>query len=80
MDSLLSKARRDEIQRYNEEVRQDREILKTITEAVLYLSRQEMVFRDHEESEGSLNKVIIDSCSSPMPSLILFLDEDCMVD
>ena len=37
VDSLLSQARRDEIQRQNEEVRQNREILKTVTDAVLYL-------------------------------------------
>ena len=54
--SLLSQARRDEIQRHNEEVRQNREILKTVTEAVLYLSKQELAFRGHDESEDSLNK------------------------
>ena len=43
--SLLSQARRDEIQRHNEEVRQNREILKTVTDAVLYLFKQELAFR-----------------------------------
>jgi uncharacterized protein (DUF488 family) len=56
VDSLISQARRDEIQCHNEEVRQNREILKTITEAVLYLSKQELVFRGHNESEDSLSK------------------------
>ena len=56
VDSLLSQARRDEIQRHNEEVRQNREILKTVTEAVLYLSKQELAFRGHDESEDSLSK------------------------
>ena len=56
VDSLISQARRDEIQRHNEEVRQNREILKTITEAVLYLSRQELAFRGHDESEDSLSR------------------------
>ncbi|CAB4035785.1 zinc finger MYM-type 1-like, partial [Paramuricea clavata] len=56
VDSLISQARRDEIQRHNEEVRQNREILKTITEAVLYLSRQESAFRGHDESEDSLSR------------------------
>ena len=51
VDSLLS-----QIQRHNEEVRQNREILKTLTEAVLYLSRQELAFRGHDESEDSLNR------------------------
>ena len=52
----FSQAWRDEIQRHNEEVRQNREILKTVTEAVLYLSKQELAFRGHDESEDSLNK------------------------
>ncbi|CAB4024838.1 zinc finger MYM-type 1-like [Paramuricea clavata] len=56
VDSLISQARQDEIQRHNEEVRQNREILKTITEAVLYLSRQELAFRGHDESEDSLSR------------------------
>ncbi|XP_028413650.1 uncharacterized protein LOC114536504 [Dendronephthya gigantea] len=56
VDSLISQARRDEIQRHNEELRQNREILKTITEAVLYLSKQELAFRGHDESEDSLNR------------------------
>ena len=56
VDSLISQARCDEIQRHNEEVSQDREMLKTITEAVLYLSRQELAFRRHDESNESLNR------------------------
>jgi hypothetical protein len=56
VDSLISQARRDEIQRHNEDVRQNREILKTITEAVLYSSRQELAFRGHDESEDSLSR------------------------
>ena len=31
-------------------------MLKTITEAVLYLSRQELAFRGHDESNESLNR------------------------
>ena len=56
MDSLLLQVRRDEIQRHNEEVRQNREILKTVSEAELYLSKQELAFRGHDESEDSPNK------------------------
>ena len=37
------------IQRHNEELRQNREILKTVTEAVLYLSKQELAFRGCDE-------------------------------
>ena len=54
MYSLISQARRNEIQRHNEKVRQNKEILKALSEAVLYLSKQELAFRGHE-SEDSLN-------------------------
>ena len=36
---MFSQARRDEIKRHNEEVRQNGEMLKTITNAVLYLGK-----------------------------------------
>ena len=52
----MSLARRNEIKRHNYEVRQNLEILKTVTEAVLYLSKQELPFRGHDGFEGSLNK------------------------
>ena len=39
VDSLLLQARRDEIQRRNEEVRQNREILRTVTEACICLKK-----------------------------------------
>ena len=56
VDVMFSQARREEIKRHNEEVRQNREMLKTITNAVLYLGKQEMPFRGHDESSDSLNK------------------------
>ena len=56
VDVLFSRARREEIERHNEEVRQNREILKTLSEAVLYLAKQELPFRGHDESSASLNK------------------------
>ena len=56
VDVMISQARREEIKRHNEEVRQNREILKTITNAVLYLGKQELPFRGHDESSDSLNK------------------------
>ena len=56
VDVMISQARREEIKRHNEEVRQNREMLKTITNAVLYLGKQEMPFRGHDESSDSLNK------------------------
>ncbi len=56
VDVMFSQARREEIKRHNEEVRQNREMLKTITNVVLYLGKQEMPFRGHDESSDSLNK------------------------
>ena len=56
VDILFSRARREEVQRHNEQVRQNRETLKTITEAILFLSKQELAFRCHDESRDSLNK------------------------
>ena len=56
VDILFSRARREEVQRHNEQVRQNRETLKTISEAVLFLSKQELAFRCHNESNDSLNK------------------------
>ena len=55
VDVVLSKAGRDEIERHNEGVKQNREMLKTISEAVLFLARQELEFRGHDESKDSPN-------------------------
>ena len=56
IDEMLSRARRDEIERHNDEVRQYRGMLRTLYEAVLYLSKQALPFRGHDESSGSLNR------------------------
>ena len=56
VDILLSRAGREEVQRHNEQVRQNRETLKTISEVVLFLSKQELAFRGHDESNATLNK------------------------
>ena len=53
---LFSRARREEVQRHNEQVRQNRETLKTISEAILFLTNQELAFRCHDESRDGLNK------------------------
>ena len=44
------------MQRNNEQVRQNTETLKIISEAILFLSKQELAFRCHDESNDSLNK------------------------
>ena len=49
VDVLFSRARREAVERYKEEVRQNPEMLKNIVNAVLYLARQEMAFRGHDE-------------------------------
>ena len=56
VDVMFSRARREEIERHNDEVRQNRGMLRTLSEAVLYLSRQELPFRGHDESSNSLNR------------------------
>ena len=56
VDVLFSRARREAVERHNEEVRQNREMLKNITEAVLYLAKQELAFRGLDESSSSLNQ------------------------
>ena len=56
VDVIFSRARREEIERFNEEVRQNRVTLKILSEVVLYLSKQELSFRGHDESSVSLNK------------------------
>ena len=49
-------ARREKVQRQNELERQNRETLKTISETVFFLSKQELALRGHDESNDSLNK------------------------
>ena len=56
VDVLFSRARREAVERYNEEVRQNLEMLKNIVNAVLYLARQEMAFRGHDEYSTSVNQ------------------------
>ena len=56
VDVMFSRPRREEVERYNKEVRQNREMLKNSGEAVLYLAKQELAFRGHDESSTSLNQ------------------------
>ena len=56
VDVLFSRARREAVERYNEGVRQNREMLNNISEPVLYLAKQELAFRGHDESSTSLNQ------------------------
>ena len=56
VDVLFPRARREAVERNNEGVRQSREMLNNISEAVLYLAKQELAFRGHDESSTSLNQ------------------------
>ena len=56
VDVLFLRARSEEIEGCSKEVRQNREVLRTLSEAVLYLAKQELPFRGHDESSASLNK------------------------
>ena len=79
VDVMFSQARREEIKRHNEEVRQNRKMLKTITNAVLYiLGKQGMPFRGHDESSGSLNKGNYRELLECLLSWILSLNDVCM--
>ena len=42
VDVLFSRARREEIERHNEEVKQNEDVLRTLSEAVLCLAKQEL--------------------------------------
>ena len=53
---MLSRARREDIELYNDQVRQSRGMLRTLSEAFLHLSRQELPLRGHDESSSSLNR------------------------
>ena len=77
IDVVFSRARREEIQRHKEHVRQNRDMLKIISEAVLFLAKQELPFRGHDESSGSLKKAIIGNSHTVLPNLTQFLKGVC---
>ena len=54
VDVLFSRASREAIKRHNEEVRQNRDMLKNITEAMLYLANQELASRGHDGFSDNL--------------------------
>ena len=55
VDILFSRARREVVQCHNEQIRQNRETLKTISEAISFLRKQELAFRCHDESRDGHN-------------------------
>ena len=53
VDIQLSMQVRRETELHNEKVKKNREILKTLTDCVIFLSKQELSFQGHDESAGS---------------------------
>ena len=55
-DTLIDSQRKAEVQKHNEQVNKNREIMKRLIDAVCYLAKQELPFRGHDESSESVNK------------------------
>lgn len=56
VDTQLDDQLRNVIVFHNEKVKQNRELLKRFINAVCFLSKQELAFRGHDESETSINR------------------------
>ena len=79
VDVMFSRARREEIELYNDEVRQNRGMLRTLSEAVLCLSSQELPFRGHDESSNNLNIGDYREHLQSFAKFDIFLNVVCMV-
>ena len=75
---MFSRVRREEIELYNDEARQNRGTLRTLSEAVLYLSRQELPFRSHDEYSSSLKRETIGKLWKVLQKMILLFSVVCM--
>ncbi|XP_077298648.1 zinc finger MYM-type protein 1-like [Arctopsyche grandis] len=56
IDVLIDSQRKAEISRHNEQVNKNRDVLKRIINAIIYLGKQELSLRGHDESCNSVNK------------------------
>ena len=56
IDVAVSEQRKQEISLHNARVSENRYILKCLIDTVILLAKQELAFRGHDESEGSLNR------------------------
>ena len=56
IDLQLDEQRRRDISMHNEKVKKNRELLKRLINAVVFLGKQELSFRGHDESKTSLNR------------------------
>lgn len=54
--NLIDTAKKYDIEKFNNQVRENREILKRLIDACIFLCTQELPFRGHNESEDSFNK------------------------
>lgn len=56
IELMIDAQLKDNISQHNERVNKNREVLKRLIDAVVYLGKQEQPFRGHDESCNSLNK------------------------
>ena len=56
IDTLLDRQQQLNVTKHNEAVKKNREIMKRLIDSVLFLAKQELPLRGHEESESSLNR------------------------
>lgn len=56
IDEALSQAAAISVQRHNDQVSKNRDILRKLIDAVIYLGTQELSFRGHDESATSQNR------------------------
>ena len=56
VDLQLNEQVRRETELHNEKVKKNREILKRLIDCVIFLGKQELSFRGHDESAGSANR------------------------
>ncbi|KAG7269130.1 hypothetical protein CRUP_021934 [Coryphaenoides rupestris] len=56
IDEALDQAAVVSVRRHNDQVRKNRDILRKVIIAALYLARQEQAFRGHDESASSSNR------------------------
>lgn len=54
--SVIDSAHRLEIERFNDSVRKNRDILKRLINICIFLCNQDLAFRGHDESSESLNR------------------------
>ena len=55
-DTLINGQQKSEVNRHNEQVKKNRKILKRIIDAMLYLTKQGLPLRGHDESHSSTNR------------------------